>query len=962
MNMKRLVGICCIMIVTSLATWAQEKVVVPERPQLVAEVFPACYQGNRYNLVANFPGVLVFTFKGDPEKVREAWISMDLPPGVKLIGASTFRPTKHRIISKKENETYNWEADSVIDYGSIKHMDKDYSRSVITVNASLIRRLSPENVEWGCHERVYIQASPALIGKSCKIYWRVLTRDGEGPQQSIDLSILPPLEPSPKAKRFQLMVCYLAQASAPYPAVREAYYSYWLSLSQRPYTFVPFYDAGALSDELRDRMTRDFRCLAMVSCNGTGPQLNHPVSERFPKLVNPDAKTAHQKTGICPSYLVEDPGGCIWEQAVPERLDKRRPSNAPWIEAIVFDFEPEGICFCETCRKQFAAFAKLATVPDVKEIKAKYSAAWFDFRVQLNMKINRKLAEVVRKRFPYTKYWICTDALHSNASNMVQWISCDERTFDPDVDVHLPMIYRSGLSFYKDVELNVRTLKKPVFPLIDPAERMMEFYSRYSPLKVKQSILACAVHGAMGIGFWPQDYLDGAYLESIAQGMGLVARMEDYYFAKRDDSLAEVKPEPIMERTVEDGGKQSKLTSPSFGENIQYTVHQKNRNRLITIFNFDEKTDAILRIKVPKLPPGEYRVRDVESGRVYLDADKKPLGAEAIANGFLSKVKANHVLLLEVAQDQVKDNGIPQREFQKEIEAMRAKFGNASAFNGASQGEAVAGWGDFDGNGVSDIKLSLAGNWAYVDFDSTASIVGWRSKNTGRDVLVHGKDRGVLGQLVIDEKQGALLTQWELKALEIRDCSPVAVLSARLVTDLVAAGANPEGGSPLDGLEIEKTIGLDDKGASLKIAMRFTNSGPRKVPMTFSFRVKNVIARDKPAVATSRIRLKSPDGEKEIKGDESHRMFIIPGGDNHPFLDIVKDVKPEQWYPAALNIEEIEGKTVRQMVIEPDPRQTAGFYSWWGTNIFTFELLSREITLAPGESVTYEQICRLVSL
>ena len=43
-----------------------------------------------------------------------------------------------------------------------------------------------------------------------------------------------------------------------------------------------------------------------------------------------------------------------------------------------------------------------------------------------------------------------------------------------------------------------------------------------------------------------------------------------------------------------------------------------------------------------------------------------PMGAKAITNGILSKVKAGDVLLIEVTQAKVKDSGIPQTEFQKD--------------------------------------------------------------------------------------------------------------------------------------------------------------------------------------------------------------------------------------------------------------------------------------------------------
>lgn len=47
---------------------------------------------------------------------------------------------------------------------------------------------------------------------------------------------------------------------------------------------------------------------------------------------------------------------------------------------------------------------------------------------------------------------------------------------------------------------------------------------------------------------------------------------------------------------------------PDFGEDVQTTVHRRGNDCLVTIFNYDETRDALVRVRVPNLPEGDYGV------------------------------------------------------------------------------------------------------------------------------------------------------------------------------------------------------------------------------------------------------------------------------------------------------------------------------------------------------------------
>lgn len=949
--------LAAVTVLCALTAVAQEKSASPA-PPISAEMFPGCFQGGGCHLAAGFPGVMVFTFKGDPARTREAWLVLDLPVGVELIGAAPWLTTQ------VVNNTCHWDPEKVVSRWGIKHEGKDHTRYTIALNEDLMRHLRPDRVLWGRSERVYLrtQRQPGVV----TAYWKVITRDYETPEQTIRLAILPPLTmPTRKADRFDLMVCKLGQATAPFPEVRDAYFRYWRALHDRPYTLASL-GWASLPDDLRGEITRDFRLTVMVCCSGDEPLQRLGEWLVYPPRVMADGSVA--KEFLCPSHLIDDPGGQIWEKTVPNllRLSDLKAIKSP--EAIIWDFEPTAMdfCFCDTCRGRFAQFAGLPASPTAQEIKAKYAQKWFDFRVAQHTKINAKFAAMVRKSFPKSKYWICTDNLHDGQRLLSEWCGCDEREFDPDVDLHLPMIYYAGLPFYKDVALNVKSLKKPVFVLVDPAEQLQMFFARYTPPKIKQDIVASAANGAVGIGFWPEDNLDAAYLQSIATGMRLVAEAEEYYFAKRDDALAEVKVEPVFEKTIVEDGKKISLVIPAFGDRLPYTAHEKGANRLITVFNYDEAADAIVRVRVPNLPRGDYWVTDLEAGRVYLDSEGRPLSADAIRDGFLSRIKANDVLLIEVAQNKSIEEGIPQTEFQKALDAGRARLGGGGALSGATQGELVADWGDVEGDGVPEIKLAGPVAKAYISLEKGASVVGWANRKTGEDCLANGRSRGFLGEMVLYDTQGAVAVPWEIKALGIDNGSPSVALRTRLVTNMAAAGADPQGGSPLDGLEVEKGISLVEQGAALKVHLRLTNNSPRRLPMSVGFRVKNyprlggAIAQGRTLASISQVLVDTPQGVKEIKADTASNstVFLLPDLKDHPFLGILSQAKVSPWTPSAITVQAQHGGKARRLRIEPDPKQTAGMYSWWSAADFTVELLSRDLRLGHGESVECDTVAR----
>ena len=922
-------------------------------PPIKGELFPVCYQDGKYHVTAGFPHVMIYTFTGDRRRAREAWLVLDLPYGFELIGASPWLPTRITDNARR------WDPERVTYNGRVDIDGKPCSRRTIAIHPNLLR-IRPDSVSWGYRERVYIRTWPGLGPRKVTARWKLITRDYEGPEHPFTIEVLPRLTPPPrKLDRFKVMICKYGQATAPFASVREAYFDYWRSLHNRPYTTQHF-GWKQLSDETRERIKRQSTMVLFTGAyHGGTPRLRFAKWLSCPPLVKADGP--EHGPSICPSYLIDDPDQLLWDKYALVAL-REKLRDVPSARVIGFDFEPGAMdfCFCDTCRAKFAAAAKLKAVPTVKQIRSQYSSQWFDFRVQQNSAIHKRYVAAVRKVAPKMPYWICTDNLHDGAGILSGWCGCDERLFDPDVDVHLPMIYYSGLAFYKDCALNVKLLNKPVFPLIDPAERLEMFHRRYTPPKVKQNIVAAAANGCMGLGFWPQDDLDGAYLTNIAEGAALVAQGEDYYFAKRDDNYANVEIATVFNREFSDGDRSVKLSIPEFGENLQYNVHRNRADCLVSVFNYDETRDALVRIKIPSLPDGPYRVTDLGTGEVYTDAARKSLPAATIRSGFLAKVERNGVIVLEIAAQGLGAQALPQTVFEKELAAMRSSHGDVRALNSAQEGEAAATWGDVEGDGTAEVKLVLPGAHAYVRVGD-AAVVGWTPSESAGDALMHA-DRGFLGQVELYAPgANAAALRFKPAALRIENGSPTAVLSATLETDVTAAGADPNARFPLDGLRIEKRIVLADGGTTLRQSWSLTNCSPVNAVMPVGFRVKNLPrlspkgAEGKPLPSLSTIWVETPQGRQRLTAAEKDKsFFLLPGLDDHPFRAKLKGAPARAWRRSPIVLR----AGAEELVFEPDPDLTAGVYCWWGVSAFTIEPLTRAESLAPAKTLGYELVIR----
>lgn len=473
----------------------------------------------------------------------------------------------------------------------------------------------------------------------------------------------------------------------------------------------------------------------------------------------------------------------------------------------------------------------------------------------------------------------------------------------------------------------------------------------------------------MGIGFWPDDRFDGKYLTAIKDGFSMVANVEGFYFSKEKPPAITVKPAgSVFEKSFTDEGKTVKVVFPNYGDSIQYTTHKNKDATVLTLFNYHEACDAVLRVSGVSLTEGqEYIVQDPTTETLYTNNKNEPLGRKDIENGFLTLVPKNGVVLLKIdrrAENSVKSTTVRQSFFEMELAKQKAGFAQCEFYQPRKGKHSEAGWGDGNGDDIPDVKLETSRSKAYVSLEQGARVVAWKKTGMAHsDILLHNQDRGFLGDLIMyDDAVGNGSYPFQLKDLKLNEDMPEACFNHVFTkTD----GANPTG-FPLEGLQVVKRIALIDNGCALKIHFTFTNKNPQKREIPLGFRIKNrskvggAFAGLSALSQISQITFTTPNGKMilssaNIKSDNN--VFLLPSLKGLTYWKSM--VTPRPWMASPICVEANCANSKDQMVFEPDKTMTAGCYVWWSKSAdFTIELLSFEKPLSHGASCTYEYIIR----
>ena len=932
-------------------------------PLISGTAFPVELQKGIYHIAENFPGILIFKFKADPAKLKNPRIVLDMPDGYSCLGAYPSFPNF--------TSTWTWQAETMTTE-AVKREQKPYTRYVIFLNKHLVGELKPNTASNSNFERVFIKTSSKSAADGRKdAFWKLAGDDWEGQEKKIELLLLPELILSgPKVNKFGVMISFFRNITVPDDNIRRAYLDYWKSIADKPYTMLsnwPYLNA----DQVKIIMD-NFRVLTMLASNEGGtPLLNtkdwyEKRGVKPPLMILKSGKPANEGVftmQLCPGFLAKD--ASFWNDFVASQIKQnaariKTPNPADTYKSgIMYDIEPGAMnfCYCDNCRNDFKVFAGLDKVPSAAEIEKQYSAEWFNFRVRQSADIIRQFCNCVKKNFAVAAI-ICSDPLH--AAGLQQWCGVDVSLSDKDAGLFMNMPYYCGLDYFKDVELNVKKLKTPNFPLNDPAEDA--FYGRYTPDKVKQNIVASAALGCAGFGMWPSDDLDGRYLTQIKSAFSIVAQAENYYFAKRNDAIANVKTEKYFERNITDEKRSINVELPVFNDTLQWLAHQQDDNILVTLFNYNADYDAIVTLSIPGLANAGYTARELDAVGLLCNDDNKPLGSEDIKKGFLVKIPRDAVKAIEISRDPMTCRGanILQKEVSNELADLRKKLQENYSFKEIKQGNAEIIWGATKDAKTPQLKLISDKRKMYINIENGASIVSWGEKNKNNNDLLFYKQRGCLGNLILNnEKLSSGNYVFTLDKLFIaEDGSPVAKLFYTVPPELNASASADTG--LMEGLKVEKQIALENNGNAVKVKYTFTNNNSRKKDIQLGFRIKNfprpggALVNEELSKITQ-ISFDSNEGQKIFKdGAVDCDNYILAEGCGPVSFFKVK-LKPYKWTVTPVKVLAGIGKFNEQMIFTPDKQNTAGFYVWWSKNSgYTIEFISKERLLKYGESISSE--------
>lgn len=548
-----------------------------------ADWFPANMDGGKYSFCENLMGQLELVTKGKSKyNAKSAELVIMVPEFMDLLSVCE---TLSLSFNKFRRIPAPFTASKVRRDGIV------YNSYKVTLNSSFVWWI---NQAWYRHI-AYFKAAPGSVGKSGKLYWTLRIGSELQKERSITVKVIDKVKfPEKPCKEFAVWINTLQGAFVPVPGMRESTQKFWASLSENRYTIFKNRDKGI-----------PFPGYKFIVGTG-GNNFQHNVADKELKEMLKHMPQDVTDTGIVGRRnsaslwaLVDDEKG-IYEKYMRTMLRKLKQHYGT-ISHIWWDFEPHPFGYDDGGRKRFAKKIGLKHVPSREEIVKKYPNQYFNYMVKLHSELIAKNARFIREELPGAKFWLCSDNLHADNPHVARWCGVDVSLSDNVVDIHNHMPYYAGLRFFNDVEFNISKLKKPFFPLIDPAERLTSFYTQYSASKVMQNIVASAALGSVGIGFWPDDLMQGEYYHGIAEGFSKVSAGEAFYFkGTRCDKDFKVRPRNVVARQLPGG---QEITFPDFSKTLRYTVHKLNGKYLATVFNYDPEKTLIAEVSGKGIKP-----------------------------------------------------------------------------------------------------------------------------------------------------------------------------------------------------------------------------------------------------------------------------------------------------------------------------------------------------------------------
>ena len=850
--------------------------------QIRLELYPVAFLGGEtFKVAENLAGTLYVSARSSMKFAagEKAEMILDMPSFIRVTGGVP-NMSLQRGTGEKPLRTYP--TYKVEEKGTVQRNGREFRRFRLQFDSDFLRFLP---ASWYNHF-VFLKAEKGSVGQKGDFYCHV--RAGKWRSQEIkgQLETIPAIErKAPPCKYFSFLMakCPLLTSLKDLPG-KKANADFWKSMAVERYSWVRPCDVSL----------EGFRPIVIVGGNFWSVFDSVQNDLKYLKRTLPANITdkGTKRHGFAVWSKLDDKSGRVERiyRTAAQELKRLHPEA----REVVWDFEPHPYGFDLKGRERFARAHGLKHTPSIAEINSRYRNLWFKYMVKLHAEYANRFMRIFKESAPGVKFYFCSDNLYAAGDHISAWCGVDVRLSDEVADGHMHMPYYAGVRFFDDCGFNIRSLKKPFFPLIDPAEALYSYYRQYSADKVKQNIVAVASQGGKGIGFWPHDALSADYLKGISEGYDLVSAAEEFYAkGRRADDKFQVTVVNAMVKTVKNAaGKSVKLYFPDFPSVLRKTVHEFRKDVLFTLFNYHESEEMLLEIK------GNGK-------KLYVN------------------VPPNGVKLVRLSDKQ-------SAAVLKKIEDFR-KRGSSFKIRELKKGNAALEW-SISPEGVPYFKLSNGRCSAGVDLLKDAGCNSLVSEAGGE--LLSG---GFLGRLIFyDTLQPEVISK--IHSMQIKNGVPEVTVKGIVGA---YAGANPVI-NPLLELEILRKYTLKDQ--TLFLELTFFNPTGKDMPL--GFRLNNYPAPGKRFGAAECVSILSSMGRK-VRIAPGKNLFALKGSVT-PFTG--KNF--QLWDHGPIQITAAAGSMKEAVTIVPD-KKFCGVMSWFGVRYNTAELLTPHLTLPAGKKMTF---------
>ena len=865
-----------------------------------------------FHTFADSPSSLTFHFKGTKKKLKNPALVMELPDGVKF------------------EECFNTHED--IPGGEIPEIKdflwkgKKYKRYIFR-NARIFSYIQPG---YAYGRKLTMALSPEakdLIGKKVEAFWYLENGGKRTGRRHFEIEFLPSLKKLPNPLDFH--VTYWQNPGMMFPNTK---------LFHR--VLKKYEEANMIGRGRRRSFRKQDDFLVDNGWKLFTPiwALDYKRGNEFRKIgykgeihyrVMDNGKIDNHK--LCPHYFNQDSE--LREYIKSLLRNKLKIVGTRDGETVCLDSEPwspHSWCYCENCRKAFAARFKLKSIPSIIEIKSKHSIKWRDFRVEQSAATIKLYCTVLRELLPKSKIFDYDYPVNfSKPDYRKAFDGCakDPALNEKFFDGHVSSYYHyQGKDAFDLIKININKLKKDYYPIlaIDGTEGYLNSSEVISPRQFKLTMLAAAALGSKGVWIYSGSETDGLFFKEINDGMATIAALQEFFTKGKMDATG-VKVEGLPYSSKKIGRNIYK--SPNWDKYIGTTVHQLKAQKLISIFNFNPQKVAFIKVSLEGMKPGTYFVTNpitkTEIGK---------FSSQKLKTGFLCKVPADdykELLITEKTSPGKVLPGVSQdnllKEYQKTVTG--EKKNTFKAFDPVSKNEISIQPGVLAGETESILAVSTPSQKLWIEISSGGTVKGWQSGNkiicgTGsRKSVVFCQDRLWLPQRIRGDqsKRGT----YRLKNAYIKDSAAIVVLSAE---------------NKQNGIKWLKTFEIKRDSPEFKVSYAIKNTNNDN--FTLSLWLHNFLDLD-----NTEYFIPTSQGVMALKNRRGDKIFPASG------IKEYYGFKPK-------NIEgELTGNWVSclfpddksGLVISVDLKKIMLFYEW---NNRTIEWICRKIDLQPDATWT----------